>query len=143
VSDRVHFLSDVGDAELPLAYALADVYVGVSRLVEHGVEGFGIALLEASASGKPVVAGRSGGMPDAVRENETGLLVDPKMRRASPLRWRASRRSGTGPGPGRGGATRGGNLLQLAPRRRRPPRHQRYGQVCSALIARVGQAVRR
>ena len=78
VSDRVHFLSDVSDAELPLAYAMADVYVGVSRLVVHGVEGFGIALLEASASGKPVVAGRSGGMPDAVRENETGLLVDPE-----------------------------------------------------------------
>ncbi|HEV8195625.1 MAG TPA: glycosyltransferase family 4 protein [Gemmatimonadales bacterium] len=78
MGDRVHFLADVSDADLPMAYALADVYVGVSRLTARDVEGFGIALLEASASGKPVVAGRSGGMPDAVREGESGLLVDPE-----------------------------------------------------------------
>jgi phosphatidylinositol alpha-1,6-mannosyltransferase len=78
VADRVRFLAGVPDEELPLAYALADVYVGVSRQTARDVEGFGIALLEASASGKPVVAGRSGGMPDAVRDGETGLLVDPE-----------------------------------------------------------------
>jgi len=78
VGDRVHFLAGVTDEELPLAHALADIYVGVSRVTARDVEGFGIALLEASASGKPVVAGRSGGMPDAVREGETGLLVDPE-----------------------------------------------------------------
>jgi phosphatidyl-myo-inositol dimannoside synthase len=42
------------------------------------MEGFGISLSEASACGIPVVGGLSGGIPDAVRENETGLLVDPK-----------------------------------------------------------------
>jgi phosphatidylinositol alpha-1,6-mannosyltransferase len=78
VADRVHFLTDVRDAELPLAYALADVYVGVSRQTARDVEGFGISLLEAQASATPVVAGRSGGMPDAVREGETGLLTDPE-----------------------------------------------------------------
>jgi phosphatidylinositol alpha-1,6-mannosyltransferase len=78
VADRVHFLSDVSEPRLPLAYALADVYVGVSRRTEREVEGFGIALLEAQAAGKPVVGGRSGGIPDAVREGETGLLVDPE-----------------------------------------------------------------
>jgi phosphatidyl-myo-inositol dimannoside synthase len=40
------------------------------------MEGFGISLSEASACGIPVVGGSSGGIPDAVRENETGLLVD-------------------------------------------------------------------
>ncbi len=40
------------------------------------VEGFGISLSEASASGIPVVAGSGGGIPDAVRDGETGLLVD-------------------------------------------------------------------
>jgi phosphatidylinositol alpha-1,6-mannosyltransferase len=40
------------------------------------MEGFGISLSEASASGIPVVAGSGGGMPDAVRDGETGLLVD-------------------------------------------------------------------
>ena len=77
VLGRVHFLPDVADDALPLAYALADVYVGVSRQTARDVEGFGISLLEASASGKPVVAGRSGGTADAVRDGETGVLVDP------------------------------------------------------------------
>ncbi len=76
VAERVRFLTDVGDDELPLVYALADVYVGVSRQTPRDVEGFGLSLLEASASGRPVVAGRSGGMPDAVREGVTGLLAD-------------------------------------------------------------------
>lgn len=77
IRDRVHFLIDVSDAELPSAYAMGDIYVGLSR--EHGieVEGFGIALLEAAATGLPVVAGRSGGTSDAVEDGVTGLLVDP------------------------------------------------------------------
>jgi phosphatidylinositol alpha-1,6-mannosyltransferase len=41
------------------------------------IEGFGISFLEASASGLPVVAGNSGGVADAVRDGETGLLVNP------------------------------------------------------------------
>jgi phosphatidylinositol alpha-1,6-mannosyltransferase len=40
------------------------------------VEGLGIVFLEASASGLPVVAGDSGGAPDAVRDGDTGLIVD-------------------------------------------------------------------
>ena len=40
------------------------------------IEGFGIVLLEAAASGKPVVAGRSGGVDEAVLDGKTGLLVD-------------------------------------------------------------------
>ena len=41
------------------------------------VEGFGITLAEASACGIPCIGSRSGGIPDAVVENKTGLLVDP------------------------------------------------------------------
>ena len=78
VADAVWFLSEVSDVELPALYNLAEIYVGVSRQTARAVEGFGISLLEASACAKPVVAGRSGGIPDAVREAETGLLVEPE-----------------------------------------------------------------
>ena len=78
VADRVRFLTGIADEELPLAYALATIYVGVSRRTARDVEGFGIALLEAQGSGKPVVAGNSGGIPDAVRDGVTGVLVDPE-----------------------------------------------------------------
>ena len=78
VAERVHFLGWVPDASLPEAYSLAEVYAGVTRQTEREVEGFGIALVEAQACGKPVVAGRGGGTGDAVEEGTTGLLVDPE-----------------------------------------------------------------
>jgi phosphatidylinositol alpha-1,6-mannosyltransferase len=77
VADRVRFLTNVPDDDLPALYNLADVYLGVSRQADSNVEGFGISLVEASACGLPVVAGRSGGIADAIKEGETGLLVDP------------------------------------------------------------------
>jgi phosphatidylinositol alpha-1,6-mannosyltransferase len=46
------------------------------------VEGLGIVYLEASATGLPVVAGDSGGAPDAVLEGETGYVVPGRDRAA-------------------------------------------------------------
>ena len=77
LGDAVRFLGAVPDAELPAVYNAADLYVGASRRHDLLVEGFGISLVEASACGLAVVGGRSGGVPDAVREGETGILVDP------------------------------------------------------------------
>ncbi|HSD31918.1 MAG TPA: glycosyltransferase family 4 protein [Gemmatimonadales bacterium] len=77
IRHAVEFLGFVPDDELPALYNAADLYVGVSRYHDLLVEGFGISLVEASASGVAVVGGRSGGVPDAVRDGETGILVDP------------------------------------------------------------------
>ena len=76
VADRVRFLTDVPDSDLPALYNAAEIYLGLSRPAGLMVEGFGISLTEASACGIPVVAGSGGGIPDAVRDGETGLLVD-------------------------------------------------------------------
>ena len=77
LGDAVRFLGAVSDDDLPAVYNAADLYVGASRRHDLLAEGFGISLVEASACGLAVVGGRSGGVPDAVREGETGILVDP------------------------------------------------------------------
>jgi phosphatidylinositol alpha-1,6-mannosyltransferase len=78
VADRVRFLTDVPDRELPAIYNSAEIYLGLSRLLEQRVEGFGISLVEAGACAVPVVAARTGGIPETVHHEETGLLVNPE-----------------------------------------------------------------
>jgi phosphatidylinositol alpha-1,6-mannosyltransferase len=75
----VTFLGHVPDDKLPGVYRQADIFVMPAREIEAtgSVEGFGIVYLEASASGLPVIAGRSGGAVEAVRDGETGFLVAP------------------------------------------------------------------
>jgi phosphatidylinositol alpha-1,6-mannosyltransferase len=76
VGDRVRFLGAVPESELPNLLNVADVFLAVSRQMYDKVEGFCLALIEASACGVPVVGGTAGGIPDAVRQGETGLLAD-------------------------------------------------------------------
>ncbi|MFD6679317.1 glycosyltransferase family 4 protein [Micromonospora parva] len=77
VERDVVFTGTVPSVELPAHYAAGDVYAMPCRTRNRGldVEGLGIVYLEASATGLPVVAGDSGGAPDAVREGETGYVV--------------------------------------------------------------------
>ena len=78
VMDRVGFAGPMRDDELPEAYATSTIYLGASRVDRAiNLEGFGISFIEASAAGLPVVAGDSGGVRSAVRDGETGILVEP------------------------------------------------------------------
>jgi len=70
VADRVRFLGERADARSLMA--AADVYVHPST-----VEAFGVALLEAMALGRPVVATAVGGVTELVKDGETGILVPP------------------------------------------------------------------
>ncbi|MGW1022405.1 glycosyltransferase family 4 protein [Streptomyces sp. NPDC002577] len=77
VARSVRFTGAVPWAELPAHYGAGDVFAMPCRTRRGGldVEGLGIVYLEASAIGLPVVAGDSGGAPDAVLDGETGWVV--------------------------------------------------------------------
>lgn len=78
LEDHVSFIGRIQYAELPQFICVGDVFAMPSRSRFGGleVEGLGIVYLEASACGLPVVAGVSGGAPDAVIEGVTGVVVD-------------------------------------------------------------------
>jgi glycosyltransferase involved in cell wall biosynthesis len=71
IEENVKFLGFISGAEKYAYYKSADIYVQPSRY-----ETFGIAVLEAMACGKPVVASEVGGIPFLVKEEETGLLFE-------------------------------------------------------------------
>jgi phosphatidylinositol alpha-1,6-mannosyltransferase len=78
----VQFLGTVDDDELTRLYGRADIFAMTSIDHKHSVEGFGLVYLEAAAHGLPVVAHAVGGVPEAVVDGVTGLLVPPKDRPA-------------------------------------------------------------
>ena len=73
----VLLLGYVEREELINLYHACDIFVLPAIQVEGDIEGFGIVLIEASAAGKPVVATRTGGIPDAVEHSKSGFLVAP------------------------------------------------------------------
>jgi phosphatidylinositol alpha-1,6-mannosyltransferase len=77
IMDSVRFAGRVPEELLPDCYNLCDVFAMVNREEANGdLEGFGMVFLEASATGKPVIGGRSGGTADAIVEGKTGFRVD-------------------------------------------------------------------
>ena len=70
VSHRTVFAGTRRD--IPAVMSALDLFVQPSLW-----EGFGVTLLEAMVAGRPIVASRVGGMPEVVRDGETGLLVPP------------------------------------------------------------------
>lgn len=77
VGDRVIFAGHVSEAEMRDAYRAAEIVVAPSLELPGDIEGFGIAAADAGAFAKPVVASRTGGLPEAVHDGESGVLVPP------------------------------------------------------------------
>ncbi len=75
VADSVVFAGEISADQLPAFYSACDVFVLANRIEQGDIEGFGIVFLEAASAGKPSIGGRSGGVPEAVADGETGLLV--------------------------------------------------------------------
>jgi phosphatidylinositol alpha-1,6-mannosyltransferase len=78
LESSVTFIGRVDYKELPQYLCVGDIFAmpSRSRLMGLEVEGLGIVYLEASSCGLPVLAGNSGGAPDAVKQSETGLVVN-------------------------------------------------------------------
>jgi phosphatidylinositol alpha-1,6-mannosyltransferase len=78
LENSVTFIGRVDYKELPQYLCVGDIFAMPSRSRLKGleVEGLGIVYLEASSCGLPVLAGNSGGAPDAVKQSETGLVVN-------------------------------------------------------------------
>lgn len=74
VADKVRFAGGVEEEQIPMFYAACDVAVLPSR---NSSEGFGLVLLEAMASGKPVIGSAVGGIPELIRNGGNGLLFTP------------------------------------------------------------------
>lgn len=72
---RVTFAGLVDEAALPAFYAASDIFVHPNRIDGGVLEGFGIVFLEAAASARPAIGGRTGGVAEAVVDGVTGHLV--------------------------------------------------------------------
>ena len=72
---HVAFLGQLPGDELLRPFQACDIYVHTPRVYRLNFEGFGIVYLEASACGKPIVATDAGGIRDAVKDSETGIVV--------------------------------------------------------------------
>lgn len=78
IRGNIIFLQDISDTHLPNYFSLADIFIQPARIENNAdAEGFGIVYAEANLFGKPVIAGNVGGAVEAIKHNQTGILVDP------------------------------------------------------------------
>ena len=73
VSDIVTFSGNIGHGQLPIFYRASDIFV-----VPSYYEPFGLVALEGMINKIPVIASRVGGLMNIIRDNETGLLFEPR-----------------------------------------------------------------
>ena len=74
----IKFIGEVSESEKWSLLSCCDIFIMPSRNIDGDFEGFGIVYLEANLSEKAVIAGRSGGVSDAVESGVNGLLVNPE-----------------------------------------------------------------
>lgn len=78
LQNNVVIITNVDDEEKNVWYKLCDIFIMPARTIDNDFEGFGIVYLEANLFSKPVIAGLSGGVRDAVIDGYTGLLINPE-----------------------------------------------------------------
>lgn len=79
IADKVNFVGQVAHNSVPDELGKLDIYVALSRSES---ESFGVAIIEAGATGRPVVVSDAGGLPEVTIDNKTGLIVpreNPKL----------------------------------------------------------------
>jgi phosphatidylinositol alpha-1,6-mannosyltransferase len=78
IESLVRWIGFISEEELPQVYSASDLFVLCTRHApeERAVEGFGLVFLEAQSCGIPVVGTRTGGIPDAIREGQSGWLIE-------------------------------------------------------------------
>lgn len=77
LEENARFLGNVDRNTLNILYAICNVFVMPNRTLPNGdQEGYGIVFNEANSFGKPAIGGKSGGTPEAILHEETGLLVN-------------------------------------------------------------------
>lgn len=78
ITKHVTFLGKISEQEKNRQYQKCALFVMPSFSIpeQHSVEGFGIVYLEANANGKFVIGAKSGGVPDAIKDEETGFLAE-------------------------------------------------------------------
>lgn len=74
---RIFMLGRVSDDERRTLYAASDIFIQPNIPVDGDMEGFGLVVLEAGASGLPVIASRLEGLTDAISEGDNGQLLTP------------------------------------------------------------------
>jgi glycosyltransferase involved in cell wall biosynthesis len=73
IEDNVTFLGYVPDEKLPLLYSASDIFV-----LPAIYENFPFAILEAQATGLPVISTNVGGIPEFLVDNENGFVIEPR-----------------------------------------------------------------
>ncbi|MFH1233194.1 MAG: glycosyltransferase family 4 protein [Patescibacteria group bacterium] len=78
LDDKIIIITNADNQERNTWLNLCNVFIMPTKNINNDFEGFGIVYLEANLAGKPVIAGKSGGVGDAVVDGLNGLLVDPE-----------------------------------------------------------------